>query len=83
MVRGADVQSDTRLAQHLFQRVLKDTSIDLNVSKASKVEDRRIRWTNYRNISMWSDNWERDLVDLGTATRDPSTNKVVAGQSAC
>jgi hypothetical protein len=56
--------------------VLKDTSINLSMSKASKVEDRRIRWTNYRNISMWFDNWERDLVDLGTATRDPSTNKV-------
>ncbi len=76
VVWGADVQSDSRLAQHLLQHVLKDTSINLNVSKDSNVEDRRIRWTNYQNISMWFDNWERDIVNLGTAICDPSTNKV-------
>jgi hypothetical protein len=76
VVRRADVQSDSCLAQPLLQRVLKDTSINLNVSNANNVKDRRIRWTNYRNISMWFDNWERDLVNLGTATRDPLTNKV-------
>ncbi len=25
---------------------------------------------------MWFDNWERDLVELGTAIPDPLTNKV-------
>jgi hypothetical protein len=56
--------------------VLKYSSINLSVSKAKQVEDRRIGWTNYKNISMWFDNWERDLVELGTATRNPLTNKV-------
>jgi hypothetical protein len=35
-----------------------------------------VRWTNYKNISMWFDNWEHNLVALGTAYVDPITNEV-------
>jgi hypothetical protein len=75
VARGINVDSDPCLAQHLLQRVLKHSSINLNELKSKQVEDRRIRWTNYKNISMWFDNWERDLVELRTALLDPSTNK--------
>jgi hypothetical protein len=49
--------------------------MNLSMSKAKQVEDRRIHWTNYKNISMWFDDWERDLVDLETASLNPLTNK--------
>ncbi len=76
VVHEADVDNDPHLAQHLLQCVLKYSSINLRASKAKQVNDRRIRWTNYKNISMWFDNWERNLVELGTAKHDLLTNKV-------
>jgi hypothetical protein len=76
VVHGGDLDNDPCLAQHLLQNVLKYSSINLSASKAKQVEDRRIHQTNYKNISMWFDNWERDHVELGTATCNPLTNKV-------
>ncbi len=32
-------------------------------------EDQRIRWTIYRNINSWFDNWGHNLVELGFATK--------------
>jgi hypothetical protein len=75
VVCGINVDSNPRLAQHLLQCVLKHSSNNLSVLKSKQVEDRRICWTNYKNISMWFDNWERDLVQLRTALLDPLTNK--------
>ncbi len=75
VVCGIDFENDPCLAQHLLQRVLKHSSINLSASKAKQVEDRRIHWTNYKNISMWFNNWERDLIEIGTASLDLLTNK--------
>jgi hypothetical protein len=46
------------------------TAKHLDASKMEYCEDRRIRWTNYTNISSWFDNWENDLVHLGFAFYD-------------
>jgi len=35
-----------------------------------------IIWTNHRNITIWFDNWEHDLVELGFAVCDPTTGKI-------
>jgi hypothetical protein len=51
--------------------VLDATAMDLRKTKGHNTEDRRVRWTKFKNISMWFDNWENDLVELGTAVRDP------------
>jgi hypothetical protein len=61
----------------LLRRVLADVAISLNASKTQSAEDRRIHWTTYKNLLMWFDNWERDLVDLGFAYVHPSTGIVV------
>jgi hypothetical protein len=63
-------------AHHLIQRVLNDTAINLNTGKTKNVEKRRVRWTNHKNISMWFDNWEHDLVELGFACVDTIIKKV-------
>jgi hypothetical protein len=65
--------SRTKLLNHM----LRDTACNLNKRKSHNNEDRRIRWTNHRNISMWFDNWENDLVELGFASRDPTTGKIL------
>jgi len=56
--------------------VLSDSAVNLNAAKGKNREDRRIRWTTYKNLLLWFDNWERDLVELGFAYYDPITNKV-------
>lgn len=52
----------------LLRRILEHTGIELFVSKEKKAEERRIKWTTYKNLSMWFDNWAKDLVELGFAT---------------
>ena len=61
----------------LLHRVFSEVAISLNASKTQSAEDQRIRWTTYKNLSTWFDNWERDLVDLGFAYVDPTTGIVV------
>ena len=60
----------------LLKHVLKDTVCNLNKCKLHNAKDRHIRWTNHRNIAMWFDNWEHDLVELGFAVCDPITGKI-------
>jgi hypothetical protein len=61
----------------LLKHVLRDTACtNLNKCKSHNTEDRHIRWTNHRNIAMWFDNWEHDLVELGFAVCDPTTGKI-------
>jgi hypothetical protein len=61
--------------RELLRRVLRDTNVDLSVTKSRNAEDRRIAWTNEDNLNMWLNNWEHDLVELGFAWRD-DTGKV-------
>jgi hypothetical protein len=61
----------------LLKRVLDATAMDLRKTKGHNAEDRRVRWTKYKNISMRFDNWENDLVELGKAVRDPISSKVL------
>jgi hypothetical protein len=49
----------------LLKRVQRDMAVNLNKCKSSNAEDRRIRWTNHRNISMWFDNWGMILWSWG------------------
>jgi hypothetical protein len=60
----------------LLKRVPDATAMDLRKTKGHNAEDRRVRWLKYKNISMWFDNWENDLVELGTSVRDPISSKV-------
>ena len=60
----------------LVRCVLHDTATDLRRLKSHNAEDRRIHWTNHKNITMWFDNWENNLVELGFAFRDETTGKV-------
>ena len=53
----------------LVKRVTAATAIDLRATKAENAEERRIKWTTYKNLDMWFDNWISDLVKLGFATK--------------
>jgi hypothetical protein len=62
--------------RQLLKHVLVNTAVDFKKARSKNAEDRRIRWTNHKNITMWFENWEHDLVELGFATRDPDTRKI-------
>ncbi len=79
VVYGEAAEGETQ-AHHLLARVVRDTTTDLKAGKVKNAEDRRIRWTNYRNISQWFDNWENNLVKLGLAVRDPMSGKVTIAE---
>jgi hypothetical protein len=51
----------------LLNCVLTSTAKDLDASKMEYCEDQQIRWTTFKNISMWFDNWKMNLLDLGFA----------------
>jgi hypothetical protein len=63
-------------ARDFLKRVLCDSAVNLNAAKGKNWEDSRIRWTTYKNLSLWFDNWERDLMELGFSYYDLITNKV-------
>ncbi len=54
--------------------------MDLNKAIGQNTEDRCIRCTIDKNISMWFDNWENDLVELGFAMRNPTTRKIAIAE---
>jgi hypothetical protein len=59
-----------------LQCVLKDSAINLDATKSTNAQDRRIRWTTYRNLSLWFDNWEDELVEQGFPDCNLITNKI-------
>ena len=69
-------KSEGNEAREFFKRVLRDSAVSLNACKAKNKDDIRIKWTIYKNLSLWFHNWEHDLVELGLAYRDLITNKV-------
>jgi hypothetical protein len=68
--------STVSLVRDFLKRVLKDTAVNLNACKTKSTEDRHIWWMNYKNLSLWFKNWEKDLVELGFAYRNPITGQV-------
>jgi hypothetical protein len=66
-----------------LKRVLKDTAVNLNPGKCKTVEDRRIRWTTYKNLCLWFDNWEHDLIELGSHITAPSLSSCASQRISC
>ena len=54
--------------QKMLQRILLATENDLYALAMNIAKDWQVRWTTFKNISSWFNNWESDLVELGFAT---------------
>ena len=67
VVNQQSVMTNGATLQKLLDQLLAYTAIDLSSKKSPNVEERRILWTNYKNLKSWLDNWSKDLVDLGFA----------------
>ena len=71
------VSSDSttdRKQDKLLNRLLQETAINLIVRAEPPVEDQKNQRTNYGNINLWFDTWEKDLVGLGFEYRDDKEN---------
>ena len=62
---------------NLLNRLLRDSKIDLQASVENPVEERRIRWTTFSNLSMWFENWRIDLEALCFGFHDEGTNDFI------
>jgi hypothetical protein len=69
----AAVFGNRHSAQHLIERCLKDTAVNLLATKGNMQEHRRILWNTYRNLELWFNTWEDNLVELGFAKFDEET----------
>ena len=68
---------ETVLDMNVLNRILIETALDLKATQLSVVEERRIRWTTYRNLKVWFANWKIDLEELGFAERDENGNVLI------
>ena len=60
-----------------LNRILKETAAEILSKVMDNVEDRRVKWTTYRNINSWFINWEHDLEELGFSYRDDDRDLIV------
>jgi hypothetical protein len=63
-----DITSDKRIKETMLQRLLDATNVSLGVSIARAVEERRLLWTTYDNLSLWFEGWETFVLAYGFAT---------------
>ena len=59
------LNTSQKAAEGILYRVVRDTVINLTNSILHAAEERRVRWTTYQNLDVWSDSWERFLSDYG------------------
>ncbi len=67
VVNWQSVMTNSATLQTLFDRLLACTAIDSSFKKSPNNEERRILWTNYKNLKSRLNNWTNDLVYLGFA----------------
>ncbi len=56
---------ENRRGNQLMERLRKDFGPEINLGKAEKVEERRIKWTTYSNLKTWGDAAKDIIVELG------------------
>ena len=52
-------------ASRMWERLSRDTAVDMTAGKMRHAEERRVKWTTYSNLELWFDGWEKCLDDLG------------------
>ena len=64
-------------ASKLWERVSRDTAVDIIAGKVKRAEERRVEWTTYHNLDLWFAAWERTLDELGFFEYDSCGNKMI------
>jgi hypothetical protein len=56
---------ENRRGNKLMERLQRYFGPELNIGKSQKMEDTRIKWTTYQNLTNWGDSAKEILIDLG------------------
>jgi hypothetical protein len=70
-----NISSEKRIKETMLQRFLNATNVSFNLSIVRAVEESRLLWTTYDNLSLWFEEWERFVIEFGFGTFT-SDNKV-------
>ena len=68
---------NTKQASNLWERVVRDSAIDMVAGKAKSTEERRVKWTTHYNLDLWFSSWEKALDDFGFFEYDAFNNRVI------
>ena len=60
----------------VVEQLRKHTS-EMNCAVAIPMEECQVRWTTYKNLSMWFDEWESELCRLGFGNHDESGSLII------
>jgi predicted transglutaminase-like cysteine proteinase len=55
----------TKSGNWVVQKLRKETADEFSIGKKNVLEHRRQQWTTYSNLSLWFDQWEITLIELG------------------
>jgi len=56
---------ENRRSDKLMSRLQRDFGPEINLGKAEKLEERRVKWTTYDNLKTWGDSVKDIIIDLG------------------
>ena len=56
---------ENRRGDKLMKRLQRDFGPELNIGKSQKMEENRVKWTTYQNLTNWGDSAKEILVELG------------------
>jgi hypothetical protein len=54
-----------RKGDKLIKRLQRELGPDINLGRAEKVEERRVKWTTFQNLTMWGDSTKEIIIELG------------------
>jgi hypothetical protein len=61
----------------MLERVMRSTTVSLDVTIAPAVEERRLLWTAYDNLNTWFLGFKEFLLKFGFATLDDNTGELI------
>ena len=69
-----------RKRDKLLNILLQETAINLSAKVQQPVEDWKHHLMTYRNINLWFDTWDKDLVEIGFAYRDYEEKVIITDE---
>jgi len=68
---------ENRRKDHLMARLQKDFGPEINLGKSETMEERRIRWTTFQNLTSWGDHAKEIIIELGFGRQSHPNDNVI------
>ena len=78
MNAGVGIESaGNQINDNILNRILVSCDVYFEASLYVNVEEHRIWWTTFSNLSLWFESWERTIVDKGFGLRDAKGSVII------